>query len=78
MPKEVLWPCEVLPGQQRLGCIVSPALPHEVWVHSSSVEGDELMVFNGGDEVECNYQDRFGVQDSWHYRTTWVRTVPRN
>lgn len=27
------------------------------------------------DQVEFRYEDCWGVQDSWHYRTTWVRRL---
>jgi cold shock protein len=57
------------------GGIVSPDLPHDVWVHFSSIEAEGSHNFDEGDEVEFRYEDCWGHQDSWHYRTTWARRV---
>ena len=57
------------------GAIVTPSLPHDVWVHFSSIEGEGFRSLDEGDPVEFTYEDCWGRQDSWHYRTTWCRRV---
>jgi len=56
------------------GAIVSAELAHDVWVHFATIDGsDGFRSLDDGDEVEFRYEDCWGSQDSWHYRTTWVR-----
>lgn len=58
------------------GAIISPDLPHDIWVHFSVIEGEGYRALAEGDEVEFTYEDCWGHQDSWHYRATWARLLP--
>jgi cold shock protein len=58
------------------GAIMSPDLPHDVWVHFSVIDGAGYRAFSEGDDVEFRYEDCWGHQDSWHYRATWARRIP--
>ncbi len=62
-------------SEKAWGAIVSPSLPHDVWVHFKSIEADGFSSLDEGDPVEFTYEDCWGVQDSWHYRTTWCRRI---
>lgn len=57
------------------GAIVSPELPHDVWVHFGHIDREGFRALSEGDEVEFRYEECWGNQDSWHYRTTWARPV---
>ncbi len=59
------------------GAIVSPELPHDVWAPFSTIEAEGYRSLTEGDEVEFRYEDCWGSQDSWQYRTTWVRAAAR-
>jgi CspA family cold shock protein len=58
------------------GGIESPELPHDVWVHYSTIAGQGYRSLEEGERVEFAYEDCAGHQDSWHFRTLWVRRLP--
>jgi CspA family cold shock protein len=62
-------------AEKGWGAIVSPELPHDVWAPFSTIEAEGYRSLAEDDEVEFRYEDCWGSQDSWHYRTTWVRRV---
>ena len=62
-------------SEKGWGAIASPSLSHDVWVHFSTIDAPGYRTLDDGDEVEFRYEDCAGVQDSWHYRTTWCRRV---
>ena len=57
------------------GTIVADGLPHDVRVLYTSIETSGFRSLDEGDEVEFQYEDCWGDQNSWHYRTTWVRRI---
>ena len=62
-------------SEKGWGAIVSPSLPHDVWVHFSSIDAEGYRGLEEGDNVEFTYEDCWGHQDSWHYRATWCRRL---
>lgn len=58
------------------GGIESPDLRHDVWVYYTTIAGHGHRSLEEGEEVEFGYEDCAGHQDSWHYRTIWVRRLP--
>jgi CspA family cold shock protein len=63
-------------AEKGWGGIESPDLPHDVWVHFSAIAGAGYRSLEEGDKVEFRYEDCEGIQDSWHFRATWVRRLP--
>ena len=57
------------------GGVISPSLPHDVRVRFSTIDAPGCRTLEKGDEVEFTYEDCWGSQDSWHYRTTWIRRL---
>ena len=57
------------------GAIVSPELPHDVFVHFSQIHQEGVRTLTEGQEVEFRYEDCWGKQGTWHYRATWARPV---
>ena len=55
------------------GAIVTPELPHDVWVLFTVISGYRPLT--EGQEVEFRYEDCWGKQGTWHYRATWARPV---
>jgi CspA family cold shock protein len=64
-------------SEKGWGAIVSPHLDHDIWVHFSTIDVPGYRDLQQGDQVEFTYEDCWGVQDSWHYRTKWVRPTAR-
>lgn len=65
-------------SEKGWGAIASPDLAHDVWVPFTTIDVpgvSALKALQAGDEVEFSYEDCWERQDSWHYRTTWVRPI---
>jgi cold shock CspA family protein len=57
------------------GAITSDELPYDVWVYQSTIEVEGYRELTGGQLVDFRCEECWGIQDSWHYRTTWVKPV---
>lgn len=58
------------------GGIRSPDAPGDIWVHMSAIDMEGFRSLEAGQEVECRYER--ADQDSWKYRATWVRPLPKD
>lgn len=59
------------------GALMSPALPSDIWVHSSVIEGSGFRDLAAGDVVDFEVEE--AEQDGFHYRATraaFVRSGP--
>ena len=57
------------------GAIVSPDLPFDVFASFAVIDAPGYRTLDEGDPVEFRYEECWGGQTSWHYRSTWVRRL---